>query len=205
MAKINYQDVDKYSSGGSNEFFSLKNDMDTAVVRFLYEKEDELDIYAVHQVEIEGKKRWVECIAVGEDAEVCPLCESGNFRRIKLFLQLEHEGVVKTWERGKNFIPKIMGLFNKYGYDREGNYQGGLINRPYEVERHGKVGDTKTTYETYPLDKDNKTLEDFPEKQKLLGSFIIQKSAAEMDELLNGGAPAAAPTRRRPASNTDVF
>lgn len=187
MARINYDQIDEISSGGGNSFFTLKNDMDTAVVRFLYETEDELDIYAVHEVELDGKKRYVECIGVGDDPKPCPLCEAGNYRRVKMFLQVVEDGEVKTWERGKKFVPKIIGLFNKYGKDRNGKYTGGLVNREYEIERHGKPGDTQTTYEIYALDKDDKKVEDFPEKQELLGTFILQKNAEEMVEYLETG------------------
>ena len=59
MAKININQSGKYSGGEGAEFFSLKDDGDTARVRLLYDQEDgsDLDYFLVHQVEINGKKR----------------------------------------------------------------------------------------------------------------------------------------------------
>lgn len=200
---INYVEENFKGNGESNEFFTLKNDRDTAVVRFLYEdpKGEDLDLYAVHEVEIAGKKRYVDCL---QNAS-CELCKSGNIARPKLFLQLldTRDGKVKTWERGKAFVKKIDGIINKYG---------SLVNREFEIERQGKAGDKKTEYAIYPLDKDGKHLEDFPEKQELLGTFILEKTPAEMIDLLNGVvAPTGTsqieqqPMQRRRRTEEDVF
>lgn len=171
--------LDKFKTSDNNSFFGLKNDKDAAEVRILVGEElvkDE-DWFVVHEVEINGKKRWVQCTEEGD----CPLCVSGNKPQLKLFLQLvdKRDGKVKTWERGQKFIPKIIGMINKYG---------SLAARPFEIERHGKAGSTDTTYEVYPLDKDGKTLKDFPDKQELLGEsgFILQKSASDMQRIADG-------------------
>lgn len=179
MAKLNAKRALEDYKSSNNDFFKLENDMDVATVRFLYDHEEELDIYAVHEAEIKGKKRYVECLQTGD----CPFCQASAEDKdlkvkVKFFIQLEDEdGKVKTWERGQTFIPKILGMFNKYGP---------LCNRLYEIERHGKPKDTKTTYELYALDKDESTLDDLPEKQELLGDFVLQWDANKMDAWLNG-------------------
>ena len=168
--------MEKYKASGNNDFFFLKEDKEAAVVRFLHTNEDDLDWYVVHAIEIGGKKRYVQCTEEGD----CPLCASGNRPIIKIFIQLvdSRDGKTKTWERGQNFVPKVLGLINRYG---------DLNNRPYEVERNGKKGDTATTYETYPLEKDGKEV-NLPERQTLLGEngFVLQKSHLEMTQILNG-------------------
>ena len=177
MAKVNARIANEnFKSNEGNEFFSLKNDMDTATVRFLYEDENDLDTYIVHEVEINGKKRYVDCLQ-----KDCPLCGSGNRPKLKLFLQLldTRDNKVKTWERGQKFIPTILGLFGKYG---------ALVNREYDIERHGAKGSTSTTYAVYALDKDNKKLSDFPEKQNFEGSYIIVMTAEEMKTFLETGS-----------------
>lgn len=191
------QAMEKYKPGNaSNEFFSLENDKDSAAVRFLVGDElvAEKDWFVVHQVEVNGKKRWVQCT---EEA-TCPLCLSGNKPQLKLFIQLvdARDGKVKTWERGQTFIPKLTGLMNKYGP---------LHLRTFEIQRFGKKGDPKTTYELYPLDKDGKSKVDFPEPQNLLGTFIMQKSHEEMRALLAGEHTEEEAPRRKPSTSGDDF
>jgi len=179
MAKLNAKRAMEDFKGSNNDFFKLENDMDCATVRFLYDNEEELDIYAVHEIDLNGKKRYIECLQSGD----CPMCQESSENKelkvkVKFFLQLEDEdGKVKTWERGQLFIPKILGMFNKYGQ---------LCNRLYEIERHGKPKDTKTTYELYALDKDDMTLDELPEKQDLLGDFVLEWSSDKMNAWLDG-------------------
>lgn len=185
MAKISIQNSGKYSSGSTNDFFSLADDGDTARVRFLYEQPDgsDLDYYLVHEVEIDGKKRYVNCLAVDDEGNLhpddCPLCQAHYKRVEKLFLQLycEDDDKVKTWDRGKSFVPKIMTYINRYG---------SLVAQPIEIERRGKKGSTQTTYELFPLEKDNAVVADFPEKQELLGTFILDVTAEEAEQILSG-------------------
>ncbi len=184
MPKISIQNAGKYSQT-ANDFFSLENDGDVKKVRFLYQEPDgsDMDYYLVHEVEIDGKKRYVACKAVDDNGELhpedCPLCQAGYRRVEKLFLQLyvEDEDKVKTWDRGRNFVPKIMTYINRYG---------SLVAQPIEIERRGEKGSTSTTYELFPLDKDNKTVEDFPEKQELLGSFILDLTEDELYQVIDG-------------------
>lgn len=185
MAKISLANTGKYSSGATNDFFTLTDDGDVARVRFLYEESDgsDVDYYLVHEVEIDGKKRYAACLAIDDEGNLhpddCPLCKAGHKRIEKLFLQVyvEDEDKVKTWDRGKTFVSKIMTYINRYG---------SLVAQPIEIERRGKKGSTNTTYEMFPLDKDNKTVADFPEKQNLLGTFILELTADECYEVLDG-------------------
>lgn len=187
---------------GKNKFFTLKNDKDTAIVRFLHEGEEDLDWYVVHAVEIEGKKRYVKCTEEGD----CPLCKAGNKPQLKLFLQLvqkgDEEGVIRTWERGQKFIPKVLSFINR---------NGNLCSQAVEIERLGKKGDTNTDYQLYNLEKDNKTLADLPKRQNLLGenSFILKKSHEDMVKIAEGTFKyeKVEPTPRQTAQkdNSDLF
>ena len=86
-----------------------------------------MDFFLVHQLEIEvnGKKirKYVSCLAVDEDGHVhkddCPLCKAGYRTQEKLFLQLydETDGKLKVWERGKNFVGKIVSFLNRAALD----------------------------------------------------------------------------------------
>lgn len=173
-----YQYFEENGGGGGINFFSLKNDRETAVVRFLHEGEDDLDWYIIHEAEIQGKQRKVKCTEQGD----CPLCLAGNRPQLKIFMQLidkREPDKVKVWERGRTFIPIIMSFMQRYG---------SLSAQPVEVERLGKPGDTKTTYQLYALDKDNKTLQDLPQREQLAqeNGFILVKNNADLQAIVQG-------------------
>lgn len=186
MSRIALDNAGKFGSGSSNDFFTLKDDGDVAEVRFLYDQPDasDIDYFVVHEVEVDGKKRYVACNAVSEDGssiikDNCPLCLAEYKRIEKLFLQMyvESEDRVYTWDRGRNFVSKIQTYINRYG---------SLVSQAFEIERKGKKGDTNTTYELFALEKDGSTLEDFPEKQELLGTLILELTTEQMYDVVDG-------------------
>lgn len=200
MGRMSMNNSGKFASQGNNDFFFLADDGDVASVRMLYDQPDgsDMDYYLVHEVEIDGKKRYVACNALSEDGnslhtEDCPLCQAGYKRLEKLFIQLyiPEEDAVKTWDRGRNFVQKIQTYINRYG---------SLVNYPIEIERKGKAGDSNTTYELFVMENDGCTLEDFPEKQELLGTFILSVTEDEMQDMVDGTytieAPAESNNRR---------
>lgn len=185
MAKISIGNSGNYTTSGGGDYFTLKDDGDTAEVRFLYDQADgsDMDYYLVHEVMIEGKKKYVNCLAVDEEGRMhqddCPLCKSGNKPKEKLFLQLydENDKKLKVWERGQQFVAKIVSFINRYN---------SLVAQPFEIERRGKKGDQKTTYELFPCEKDNATLNDFPEKQNIIGTLVIEANKDDMLDIIDG-------------------
>lgn len=187
MGRVSISKSGSYGSASANGFFSLADDKDSAVVTFLYEEEDgsDMDYFVVHQVEVDGRNRYVNCNAISEDGESihpenCPLCEEGFPRVEKLFLQLynENTGQVETWDRGRSYVQKIVTLINKYGP---------LVNQPFEIVRSGKKGDQRTTYEFFPESPDDEaTLDDFPEKSELLGTLILDLDEDQMFDVIDG-------------------
>lgn len=186
MARIRLQDSGKFASGGTGGFFSLQDDGDIARVRFLYEEEDgsDVDYFLVHRVTIDGKDRYVNCLAVDDEGHInkedCPLCKNKYKMQEKLFLQLYNvdKGEVQVWERGKNFVKKLMSYINRYKH---------LCAQEFEIERKGKKGDQGTTYELFNLDKDNITIAEFEhERQELLGSLILDCTPDEMYDIIDG-------------------
>jgi len=174
-----YKHFEENKGGGNTGFFFLKEDKESTVVRFLHEGEDDLDWYIVHEAEIQGKKRKVKCTEEGD----CPLCVAGDRPQLKIFLQLldkREPDKIKIWERGRTFIPVVLSFIQRYG---------SLCAQPVEIERLGKPRDTSTTYQLYPLEKDNKTLDDFEvQREQLAGenAFILVKSKSEMQEIADG-------------------
>lgn len=201
MARFKYQDADKYGGQGGAGFFALRNDKDVARVRFLYNSVDDVEGYAVHQVELEGKKRYVNCLRdYNQPKDVCPFCKANMYTQAKLFIPIYNidEDKVQVWERGKKFISKISSICARYP---------NVVSHVFEIERNGQKGDTSTTYEIYEVDKDETTLEDLPEASDPLGSMILDKSADDMEFYLdNEYFPPdgdSAPIRRRASRNED--
>jgi len=200
MARFNASDIDNYSGQGGGGFFSLKNDKDVATVRFMYNTVDDIVGYGVHEVELDGKKRYVNCLReYNQPIDDCPLCAAKSRVIARLFIKLydEESQEVKIWDRGKTFYSKIASLAARYNP---------LVATPFEIERNGKRGDMKTTYETYPLDSDDTSLEDLPEIPELLGTLILDKSYEELEFFLNNGyfeeaIDGQAPPQRNPGND----
>ncbi|MCK9444565.1 MAG: hypothetical protein M0Q14_08570 [Tissierellaceae bacterium] len=200
MARFNADEIDNYGGQGGGGFFSLKNDKDVATVRFMYNSIDDIQGYAVHEIEVDGKKRYVNCLReYNQPLDDCPLCAAKSRVIAKLFVILydvESEEI-KIWDRGKTFFSKLSSLCARYNP---------LVSTPFEIERNGKKGDTKTTYETYALDTDDTTLEDLPEVPELLGTLILDKSFEELEFFLDNGyfeesVEEQAPPERNPKSD----
>lgn len=185
MGRFGVNDVDNYGGNGGSSFFALKNDNEVARVRFMYNGIEDVSGYAVHEVTVDDKRRYVNCLReYNEPKSKCPFCEANNFQRAKVYIPLYDvdEDEVKIWERGKNFIPKISALCARYS-----SADTPLVSHIFEIERHGKKGDTNTVYEIYETDSDDTRLEDLPEIPDVVGSIILDKSADEMREFLDTG------------------
>ena len=181
MARFNTETAEHYGGQGGAGYFSLKNDKDVARVRFMYNSIDDVEGYAVHQVEIDGKKRWVNCLReYNQPKDVCPFCRENMFTSAKLFIPLYNidEDKQQVWERGKKFISKISSICAHYP---------DVVSHVFEIERNGKKGETTTTYEIYEVDKDETTLEDLPEISDPLGTIVLDKSADDMEFYLENG------------------
>ena len=219
MARVSYEDSEKYFSGSGSDWFQLKNDGDVARVQFMLNSIDDIPIFSTHKVKIGDKERYVDCIRNPQDPiDACPFCAAGlPAKAVRFIVMFQHDdNKVKIWERGRQFISKLQGLINRYNP---------LEEKVFEIERHGKAGDTSTKYEIYPLDGVESVNLDEVEMPELEGSLILQKSFEDMEYYLDNGnfpsedsdnepvrrrgaeAPArraAAPARRIPASEAGV-
>lgn len=207
MARIPATEIDNYG-GGSNSYFSLKNDRDTANVRFMYNSIDDVHAYAIHNVKVDDRDRYVSCLRkYNEPKSQCPMCAAGEFQRVKLYIPLYDtaENEVKVWERGKNFFPKISAICARYS-----SADVPLVSHTFDIERHGKAGESSTTYEVYETSKDDVTLEDLPEIPEVLGTIILDKTAEDMEYYLDtgrfpttGGAPVRGQRDEPPFRNSE--
>lgn len=180
MARFNYAEADNYGAQKSN-YFSLKDDGDTAKIRFLINDINDLEGVAVHEVQVGDKTFDVECLrAYNEPIDNCPLCAANYKQNAKLFIPIYDEGSKesKIWTRGRTFFNKLSSLCSRYNP---------LVATPFEIERVGKKGDTNTTYETYPMQSDNARVEDFPEV-KAEGICFQTKTFEELEYYLQTGS-----------------
>ena len=178
MGRFGVDEVDNYGGNGGSSFFSLKNDGDVARVRFMYGNINDVAGIAVHEVTVDEKSRYVSCLrAYNEPKSKCPLCEANNFQRAKLYIPIYdiEADEVKLWERGKNFFAKLSALCSRYA-----NSTTPLVAHIFEIERHGKKGDTQTTYDIFEIESDKTTLDDLPEIPEVIGTIVLEKTAGDM-------------------------
>ena len=181
MARFSADNAENYGGHGGHGFFSLKNDKDVAKVRFMYDSIDDVEGFAVHVVEIDGKKRYVDCKReYNEPVDKCPFCRDGRFQQAKLFVPLYDiaSKQVKIWERGKKFFNQISQLCSRYAANEP------LCSHIFEIERSGKPGEQTTTYGIYETGKDTTTLADLPEVPNILGDIVLDKTPEEMEYFL---------------------
>ena len=195
MGRFNYQDSDNYGNSSSN-FFSLKDDGDVARVRFMYNDLKDVVGYAVHEIEVDGNKRYVNCLrSYNEPKSKCPCCANDYMQKAKIYVPLYNVDTkeVQLWERGKKFLGKLQSICTRYA-----RQDSPLVNHVFEIERNGKKGDTQTTYEIYEVGSDGTTLQDLPEVIEPLGNVILDKSYDELDSYVRTGSFATqqVPTRR---------
>lgn len=182
MARFSANEADNYGGQGGAGFFRLANDGDVARVRFMYNSIDDVEGVSVHIVELNGKKRYVNCLRDYNDPiDKCPFCRERMAVMAKLFVPVYDvdEDRVKIWERGKKFFNKISGLCSRYKK---------LVEKEFDIERHGKAGSTDTTYEIFPVDDSEKlSMKDLPEIPEDFAKFVLEKSAEDMEYYLEEG------------------
>jgi len=212
MGRISGRDaIKKYRqkySGGGIDFFRLKDDGDHALVRFLHKNDEDLPLFLVHEIEIDGKNKFIECLEDG-----CPFCESGDAPKLKLFISVyEYDtydevkscfkegslaGSVKIWDRGPAMIDTLIAFIDK---------KGNLDNRDYEIQRKGAKGDKKTQYILWPADDkismEDRFGEEIPEPADYYKSYIKQMTAEEMTTVIKSNEGIA---RHRTGGADDEF
>ena len=129
-------------------FFSLKNDKDQAIVRFMVDSEEDVEIVAGHRYNYNGRQRLINCLREPkEGSEKCPLCEAGEKVVYRAFIKLleytrdDNGNIVaipKVWERPASYMNTIINLLNEYGP---------LSDSVFKITRNGETGSTSTTYD----------------------------------------------------------
>lgn len=206
-------------------YFSLKNDKDQATVRILVDSLDDLEIIGLHRVKMGNRTRSVSCMREPTDPVAnCPFCDAGNALNYRVFIPLleytkDDQGntiaIPRVWERAASYINTLSDLIDNYGP---------LSDNIFKIVRNGVAGSRDTTYnimygapsvykpELYP--KDTSAFVDY----KALGNAVLEVTAAEAVDILNGNVPerfqprvsntnnsaAAAPGTVAPAASASV-
>lgn len=220
MAYVNFNDIDFNAEGnyGGNrdiKFFSLKNDRESAVVRFIQNTVDDFEIVAVHEVEIATQngisKRKVSCLREANDPiDKCPFCETNQKLQKKFFVHLvkyeqSQSGEIictpMVWERPLSFAKELAEKSSLYGTP--------ISNNVFMVTRIGAPRDTQTKYtvdylppEKFPETIYKKMEESFKD-YKAVGGIVLNKTAQEMIAFVRDGRfPAPQVNNNIPVSNT---
>lgn len=193
MAQINFNSIQSSEGGQANNsgvsFFSLKNDNDEAIVRFVHDTVESFELLTTHDISFNGKFRKVNCIRnPQEPLENCPLCASGKDVKQRIFIHLvqyvqdEHGNIValpKVWDRPITYAYKLKSLIDEYGP---------LTDSVFKIKRHGAAGSRETSYDIlfcnpamYDSNRFPKNFHAF-ETYKALGSIVMDKT---FDELLS--------------------
>ena len=195
MARVAFEDTDKYGGKGGAGFFQLKDDGDKARIRFMYNSIEDVVFDTVHEIPVRDDKgeiimgkygkprmRLVNCLRNYDDpVDDCPFCREGKYTLVKLFIPIYNidENQVQIWERGKTYQKKIGRIVSKHP---------DTVSQVFEVERSGAAGDKDTDYFIDPVGKpDGTTLKDLPPLPKIIGGHVLDKTAEDMEYYLEQG------------------
>lgn len=215
MAQISFESASQMESSransgpGSFDFFTLKNDGDEAIVRIMHDSVADFPIFTVHEVNVEGKFRKVNCIRdAHEPVANCPLCKASKpitnrfFIHMLQYKQQDDGSMVPTpviWDRSMAYASKLKGMLDEYGP---------LSECLFKIKRHGAAGSMDTTYDilfcspriyndaAYPRMTD-------PFKDvKLLGTVILDKDFNDLSAFLaTGSFPKAQQVNNSPVAS----
>ena len=201
----------RQANGGNEErsnvgFFSLKNDRDEAIVRFVYSDPNEFELIAAHTIrDAQGKWRSISCLRNPKDPmDLCPLCASGDGVRLKFYIKLieyvrqadgTFVGMPKVWERSASYAQRLASKMATYGP---------IKDCLFVVRRHGAAGSMKTEYDIDFIPENpaykKEGFEAF-DNFKALGRMVAEKSYEEMLGMTSGTPAAATPVYTAPANN----
>lgn len=184
--KVNREEAKKFATSGN--FFQLKDDGDSAVVRLLFNKEEDIDNYiaSVHVLEKDNRITDVDCIrSHDEPADKCPFCAERIRMQVKIYIPLwdEDRKRVLWWTRSRGFIEKVVKQIREV--------DGSIVGTPFKIIRIGAAGSFDTDYEFIQQAKkaDDKMVEDFVDLKELNISEagVLDLTEEQMEKYLRTG------------------
>ncbi len=150
MARVNFNETDNYNKATASPWLSLKNDGDSALVQFPFDKLEDIEFQSVHKckaISSTGKSydAMVSCLRqrYEDPLDVCPLCNSGDTPTVPYLIPVIDymTGTAKVWSRNKTFIKEL-----DYNIQNTPNFR----NTVFKIVRIGAKGDKNTSYKLYP-------------------------------------------------------
>lgn len=192
---FSFDNIRQTPTSGDNgvSYFALKNDRDSAVVRFMHDTVESFDVVDLHEVDAGGKRRKVACLCKsGESVENCPFCAAGLPLKQRMYIHLlQYEvdasgkviAVPRVWDRPVSYAYKMRDFINNYGP---------LSDMLFTIVRNGAAGDTSTTYNEMPAMPNRYPPENYPkveafENYSARGTVVAERSAADMQTYLETG------------------
>lgn len=191
------------NQGGYTQNFYLKNEKDSAFIRFLFDNLDDVPILSVHNVALTSKSGTTYYAQVDCLGEGCPFCkhatkttpfsparDMGYMPLLQIYNENgEYEPTFKVFNRSVSWMSNtLVGFESRYGLDS-------II----ETEKTGKG--TKTNYMLYPAMKgvNGQTLPELPTLSKLIEDFDVTEerivgsvrswSVEQMQNYIEFGSP----------------
>ena len=223
MARISNANIEQYRPNGSSSnsnksrrnYLTLKDNGSIARGRILCEKAEDIECLEVHRVKVGDYEREVNCRFDKENGgtiDDCPFCKAGIKKTAKIFIpffnaEAEEGKEIQIFERPYGYYSKISNYCARYNP---------IVGTEVEIERRGEAGYQKTDYDIFPVgDRDGTTVDDIlddcgvKELPKILGSYVLDKSAEDMEYYVaNGEFPPydrqeEVPTRRRASAEEE--
>lgn len=187
MARVNFNEIDNFNKTGNSHWLQLKDDGDSAIVQFPFDKADDIEFQNVHNCKTVSKTGatydvMVSCLREHYDdaLDVCPICNSGDSAVVPYLIPVIDymTGEPKVWKRNKTFMKEL-----EYNIQNTPNFR----NTVFKIVRIGKKGDKTTTYKLYPqLQLQPKDFSNV-KPLSLVGSVIRQLNYQEMMMYLQTG------------------
>lgn len=140
-----FRTVDQFNKErGYDNYFSLRNDGDSADVVFLYRGTSDVLVADAHYIKSNDYTGYVHCCGRG-----CPACGKGISVRNKLFIPMYNfnSDKIEFWDRNMFFENQLQqGVFSKYPNPSE---------YVFRITRHGQARDVNTTYEIRAVGKND--------------------------------------------------
>lgn len=180
----------------SADFLKLA-DGEKCLLRFSFNTPNELPIYTVHKVTVDGKFRNINCIRNFRDPiDKCPLCAADKpYKQVVYITAIryitdEDGQLVKSqpviWERPTGFLKDLNSYYNEYG---------DLSEMVFTLERTGQMKDTR--YNLMPKNAAIFNKQAYPadfsafENFNPMGGLILDKSYDELVDISAGVLPTA--------------
>lgn len=185
----NYAETPQNNTNRNNvSFFFLKNNGDSAIVRFMESSITDFNLLSCHPIQLNGKFRQLNCLRGANDPiDNCPACKANMKTATKFYVRMlqyvpNEQGVIEAkpvvWERSLNYASQIRDLIMNYG---------DLKNCIFKITRNGAAGDMKTTYnimycpeQMYPQEK-YPIVENAFDNYNPLGTIVLNKTAGEIE------------------------